>query len=164
MTTERESARLTLDEITAIERHVKTEWPIASVDYLRLIDDLHTLRAEHEQCVLALQEILRALPDHGRMNSGQVHWIRSVAQTGLGADPLHAELVTIETLQLRAERDELRRVVRKIGSIAITDPDDRDFWPGGSDEFASAIWTRCVEALNTTPEDLVAAAEQGEGR
>lgn len=64
-----------------------------------------------DQCQLALRTILDALPEHGRLNARDVHWLRSVARAGLGEDPLGAELVTLETVLLRAIADAARAVV-----------------------------------------------------
>ena len=55
-----------------------------------------------DQRQLALRTILNALPEHGRLNARDVSWLRSVARAGLGEDPLGSELVTAETVWLRA--------------------------------------------------------------
>jgi hypothetical protein len=66
-----------------------------------------------------------------------------------------SERLYAELQELRTAHAALLAVVQTIHEItADTDPEDYEQWPGGPDEFRSAIWSRCVAAL--------AAAAKGE--
>jgi len=89
---------------------------------------------------------------------GENHWPDRIAMPVDIRDALVADLIDArgELEQLRTQHAGLLAVVQTIHEItADTDPEDYEQWPGGPDEFRSAIWSRCVAAL--------AAAAKGAG-